>query len=569
MDIKPRDQTIKNLLESGFYRIPRFQRAYSWDRENVADFWADAVVADDPAYFIGSFVLYTAKGLPDVYYVVDGQQRLTTITLLLAAVRDALDKHGFSDQAKGVQKLIERADLNNDQQFVLQSETPYPFFQEQIQKHGERDQPGQLGQEERALKAAYDFLTAQISGALSAVLGDTTLTETKILAALKEKLLQVRNKLLRLQLIAIQLDSEDNAYLIFETLNTRGKDLTVSDLVKNHLTRLLKPTNKGVDLAKDKWLKLLEMFDASEAGLNINRFLHHSWLSRKSYITEKLLYKEIKHSVTLTTAKNFLDTLLADARVYRHVLEPESRKWTKQERRLLESLRALNLFHVIQPVPMLLSLLRAYDDKDLTLNQTGDILRSMEDFHVQFTAITAQRTGGGTAFMYALSARELTAANSKDSRSQVLKSFRQKMQARIPSLEEFEAGLLDVRFSDENTKQRQLVRYLLRRLDEHFRQGDPPDYDQLTIEHLASQKPPGVAEAQPDVVAMFGNLLFVSEDLNGKLKNKPASNKLSIIAAAKCPMDPFLAKAKKWDESAIRERTQVLAKILHQDVLRV
>jgi uncharacterized protein with ParB-like and HNH nuclease domain len=95
LDIKPRDQTVKNLLEAGFYRIPRFQRPYSWDRENVSDFWTDAVVSDDASYFIGSFVLYTAKGMPDVFYVVDGQQRLTTITLLLAAIRDSLHQHGF------------------------------------------------------------------------------------------------------------------------------------------------------------------------------------------------------------------------------------------------------------------------------------------------------------------------------------------------------------------------------------------------------------------------------------------------------------------------------------------
>ena len=66
MDIKPLDQTAKNLLETAFYKIPRFQRPYSWDRENVEDFWNDAVVADDPDYFIGSFVLYRSKGDGDL-----------------------------------------------------------------------------------------------------------------------------------------------------------------------------------------------------------------------------------------------------------------------------------------------------------------------------------------------------------------------------------------------------------------------------------------------------------------------------------------------------------------------
>ena len=94
LEIKPLDLTVKNLLETGFYKIPRFQRPYSWDRENVEDFWEDAIHADDPDYFIGSFVLYRAKDDPDLLFVVDGQQRLTTITLLLAAIRDALHDLG-------------------------------------------------------------------------------------------------------------------------------------------------------------------------------------------------------------------------------------------------------------------------------------------------------------------------------------------------------------------------------------------------------------------------------------------------------------------------------------------
>lgn len=521
MDIKPRDQTIKNLLESGFYRIPRFQRPYSWDRENVAEFWNDAVVADSPAYFIGSFVLHTERQRPDVYNVVDGQQRLTTITLLLAAVRDVLDAQGFNDQAVGVQKLIERADLNNELQFVLQSETPYPYLQEQIQKHGKLEVAGELGAEEKALEAAFVFLKGQVSQAVAAISEDTTLSAEKRKDKIRTKLLEVRDRLLRLQLIAIQLGTEDDAYLIFETLNTRGKDLSVSDLVKNHLTRLLKPTHKGVDRSKDKWNRVLATLEGSEAEIDVNRFLHHSWLSRNAYTTEKLLFKEVKKAVLKTNAAAFLESLVEDAQTYRYVLEPSSRRWTKQERPIIQSLIALASFRVVQPVPMLLSIIRAYDKSALSLKQTIGLLCSMEDFHVQFTAVTNQRTGGGTAFMYALGARELTPGNQKDKNGQVIKAFKQKLRDRIPSYEEFEAGMLDIRFSNENTRQRQLVRYLLRRVDEHLRTGVRPDYEQMTVEHLASQNPSGAAEASEDVIGMLGNLLLVPQELNEGLKNLP------------------------------------------------
>ena len=83
MKITCLDKSIAKLLTESFYRIPRFQRPYSWDRTNVEDFWKDAVVENEGQYFIGNFVVYddkTAMG------IVDGQQRLTTITLLLCAL---------------------------------------------------------------------------------------------------------------------------------------------------------------------------------------------------------------------------------------------------------------------------------------------------------------------------------------------------------------------------------------------------------------------------------------------------------------------------------------------------
>jgi len=306
MDIKPVDQTIKTLLESSFYRIPRFQRPYSWDRENVADFWNDAVTSEDPDYFIGSFVVYRGSAAADTLLVVDGQQRITTITLLLAGLRDILREDGHDDLAKGIQLLIERPDLNNEKQYVLQSESPYPYLQEHIQKYGEPELPPSSGAEEDALRDAYTFLKGQLRSVVEAVTTDALVAPAKKLEKRKARLLSVRDKLMRLQLILIQLTSEDDAYLIFETLNTRGKDLTVSDLVKNHLTRTLKIKNKGVDVAREKWEGIRTLFDESSEDIDINRFLHHSWLSRHPYLPEKKLFKEIKRSVGRTTAQELL-----------------------------------------------------------------------------------------------------------------------------------------------------------------------------------------------------------------------------------------------------------------------
>lgn len=322
MEIKPVDQTIKTLLESFFYCVPRFQRPYSWDRENVSEFWEDSIASDDLDYFIGSFVVYRSGPSSDTMFVVDGQQRLTTITLLLAALREKFAEDGHTELAKGIQQLIERPNIDNEPHFVLQSETPYPYLQEYIQKFGAPDLEVSLGAEETALKSAYDFLTAQAQAALESINSDPTIAADKKADHRKRRLTAIRDKLLRLQLILIQLSSDDDAYLIFETLNTRGKDLKVSDLVKNHLTRLLKPRNKQVDVARQKWQDILEYFEDASVDIDVNRFLHHSWLSRHPYIPEKKLFKEVKKSVKKATAGGYLDVLVRDSKIYRSIIDP-------------------------------------------------------------------------------------------------------------------------------------------------------------------------------------------------------------------------------------------------------
>jgi hypothetical protein len=568
MDIKPIDLTVKTLLESSFYRVPRFQRPYSWDRENVSDFWTDAVASDDKDYFIGSFVVFKVP-TNDTLLVVDGQQRLTTITLLLAALRDALAQNDDGSLALGVQSLIERKDINNELQFVLQSETPYPFLQEHIQKFGPPDLPAMMGVEEEALKAAYEFLTGQVRAALASIETDPTIETDKKPQRKRKALVGIRDKVLHLQLIQIQLSSEDDAYIIFETLNTRGKDLRVADLVKNHLTRLIKPKNKGVDSAKDKWEKILAHFEEASTDVDVNRFLHHSWLSRKPYVPEKKLFKEIRKTVKRETASVFLDSLASDARMYRMIVDPASHKWPKDERPCQRSLKAMNLFRVVQPVPMLLSVVRAYDDDRLSLRQVAKLLRRMENFHFQFSAVTAQRTGGGTGQMFALAARDLQAATTKNQAGQALKRFEGKLRERLPSYAEFEAGFERIWHTEASSKQRGLVRYLLGRIREHEEEDSTTNYDDMTIEHLSSQSPADGSATPVTKTGAIGNLILVTKELNDKLKNKPFDKKIQILKAAHYPLDAWVKSASKWEDGEIVARTKALAKLSHDEVFKV
>lgn len=568
MNIKPTDKTIRALLEGGFYKIPRFQRPYSWDQENVDDFWSDAIASEDPDCFIGSFVLFRDNPHSDLFMVVDGQQRLTTTTILLAAIRNAFDGLGEADLAKGTQSLIERTDVNNKLRYVLLTETSYPYLQEYIQKHGSPELKNKSGAEENAIEGAFKYLTGQVDATLAAIENDPSVAAKKKHNAKRLRLVSMRNNLLRLQLIAVELQNEDDAYVIFETLNTRGKDLGIADLVKNLITKLLKPKNSGVDVARDKWRTILNLLDESAERIKINTFIYHSWLSRSSYTGREKLFRAMKAKVSASNAVAYLNDLMIDADLYRQILEPDSGKWSSQEAAVRTSLKALASFKVGQPLPMILAILRAYRDKDITLAKTKEVLQSLENFHVQFTALTAQRTGGGTAKMYAAAAQELTHAKSPQRRADAIKVFREKLRARVPSYAQFEASVEELEFTTTNTKQKTLMQYLLRRLDTYQRKGPPVDYSKMTIEHIAPENPLA-GSTHVNAVGKLGNLVLLDEATNNKVANKGFAEKLATYKASHVPLDTTLTNASKWTDKLIETRTKLLAKIAFEKIFRV
>jgi uncharacterized protein with ParB-like and HNH nuclease domain len=565
MKITCLDKQVGQMLKESFYRIPRFQRPYSWDRTNVEDFWNDAIVENDAQYFIGNFVVYDDK---DAMGVVDGQQRLTTMTLLLCALRNSFQKEGFPNLAKGIHGLIERTDISDNQFYVLRTESSYPYLQEHIQKFDGK--PGVLvepGPEEQLLKQAFEYFQSNVKEVVEKTKGLPSLSDAKKKARVEAELSKLRDKVLNLKLIYTALENDDDAYVIFETLNTRGKDLTLSDLVKGHLARLLKPKNNGVDLAKDKWNKIQKTFEESSADLTVSTFIHHYWLSRYEYITEKNLYKALRKRITKENAGAFLDDLVKESEIYRYIQEPSYKKWKNEELAIRDSLIAMNIFRIKQQLPLVLSVMRHYEDQSLKTKHVREILEAVENFHFAFTAIASQRSSGGISFMYALTARELYKAKNLEAKVKVLQDFRKKkLGAKRPEFAEFEPNFMNLMYSSKMTKQKNLVRYILTKIYQHNSTGITPDTAQTTIEHLAPESPVKSAGLSPEQIASIGNLILVSQPLNNQLANKTFPDKVKILSNAHLWIDPVILKAKDWGATEIRDRTTLLAKDAYENV---
>ncbi|MCK9376866.1 MAG: DUF262 domain-containing HNH endonuclease family protein [Syntrophobacterales bacterium] len=567
MKIASIDKDVKGILSSNYYQIPRFQRPYSWDRENISDFWNDTIVDNESDYFIGSMVVFKVNS--DTYGIVDGQQRLTTITMLLSALRNSLNTEGFIDLAKGIHHLIERPNIDNKPQYILSTESSFPYFQEYIQKFGKPLIDIVPGDEEKNIEMIFNQVSELIEGAVKSIKSNPTFDDNAKKENIKEQLILIRDRILGLKLIFVELDEEDDAYIIFETLNTRGKDLSVSDLVKNHFTKLLKPKIAGVDTPKIQWDRILTTIEGSSSDISVDGFLHHFWLSKYDYLTIKTLFKEIKKEVKKHNAQSFLNELEEDSVTYREIHETSYRKWSNEENSIKNALDALSLFRVKQQVPFILAVMIDYKNGKLKKKDVDRILTSIEKFHFIFTAITSQRSSGGISQMYASTARRLTNAQNREDKIEILNEFNKKLRDKTPLEWEFDFNFKKIYLTKNYTKDKNLIKYILSRIDSFSNRSATLDYSLMTIEHIVPQSNLRNNLLPEIQVGQLGNLILVPAELNNELGNKSFVQKKELLIKARVFIDKILEESSTWDSSAIGKRTELLSKIAYKKVWKI
>ena len=185
MNIKPYDKTVRDLLGSKRqFVIPRFQREYSWDKKNYQEFLEDMlgnlIIKDgrisSSQYFLGTmlFIGNFAEGTEQEIQVVDGQQRLTTITILFSAMSDIFLTLGEQTLSRQLFAYIMTEDDDGNEVRILKSKTSYPFFSYFIQDKEKKMSPDATTEEEHCIKETYEYFRAQ-------------LTEAKLKSMLKRK----------------------------------------------------------------------------------------------------------------------------------------------------------------------------------------------------------------------------------------------------------------------------------------------------------------------------------------------------------------------------------------------
>ncbi len=565
MKIESHDVSLEKLLQGNYFQIPKFQRPYSWESEQINEFWSDVNSNLGETYFIGSMVVYETK--LGKLAVVDGQQRLTTVAIFLSAIRDQFFALDSENSAIGLQQFIERKDVDNQDVFVLETESSYPYLQEKVFKIGDPEIQLEIGPEEKAISTAFENFRAKLTKKTDTFLNDPTIEglDEKKEAAL-DWLRLLRKTLLSLSTILVTLDDEDDAYLIFETLNTRGKDLALSDLLKNHFVRHQK--SKGsVDYAKLKWEKILETIHTSEIDLDPDNFIVHSWQSRYDMVTKGKAFKKIRSVIKQQNSRDHLDMFLADASLWRSIFEP-GYMFGDDKKEIERSLSALREFRVVQPVPGILSLLRANSAGVIKEGKLAKAIHKIENFHFAFTAVTSSRSSGGISGMYSSFGRKLFDCKTSQDAANEIQDLMSKLRERVPTPTEFDAGFEQIVYTKSNTSQRALVRYILQKVFSYEGVTAIGPSNDLTIEHLHPQAHID-DKFTAGIVGQVGNLILVDPKTNAELGTKPYKEKKKILIdkGYKLPQD-FL-EVDALSPELIKNNTLRISELARTQVWRI
>ncbi|WP_434637561.1 DUF262 domain-containing HNH endonuclease family protein [Sulfurimonas sp. NW7] len=546
MNVEARSQTIESILKKGQYIIPEYQREYDWTEDNLNEFISDINDSQEDNYFIGHMVCEgNYNGLK--FRVIDGQQRITTITIMLSVIRDIFFDNKLDDLANGLhENYIFAKDKNYKEYVILDNKMPYPVLQAYVQS-----KPNKKDKKIQAVKAGEK----KIIKAYNKFYKDWKELDS-------DKLIVLRDKILNLEIIFVAVDDEVDAFTIFETLNAKGKDLTPLDLIKN---QVFKNYNRQphIDEPNDSWKKVIE--NSKEKNL---KFLNYFWASKYKKVSDRKIYKEfMKESKEDDFDYNtFLTNLCEDSKLFKKIISPRVEDWkTNGEFKVYLSLHAIQIFNIQVANSLLISLLREYQNKHISLAYLIKALRAIERFHFINNAIMGGRSSGLDT-MYSRISRDLYNAGTKHLKHNVIDEMMKKLKDKLPSKEQFQAKInTRLYFSSKNPKQKKLVQYSLKRL-EYEKQNYNVELFDVSLEHIYPEKPDqSWQRIDTKYIQNIGNLVLLDKDINSKVGNKSYDKKRNIILKESTLLTTKeVFENSDWEKENIEKRNSSLMEQLYE-----
>lgn len=533
---------LKDLLEgSRQFVVPRFQRTYCWEKRHWDDLWNDLVeLYDDKKYrehFMGVIVTMPVEMQPhgvNKFLLIDGQQRLTTILLILACIRDLIGDDG--DLAEKIDKLY----LQN--QFTEESNR-HKLLPTQIDVDSFRRILDCKEQIESSISEVYTQFSRRLR---------TSNDERESLNL--EHFLDTMIE--RLIFASIVIDKEDNPYRIFHSLNGTGEALTQSDLIRNHIFMHIDDSDQEIAY-NDYWLPIQSELDKRN---KLDNFMVDFVLKDGEFISRNSVYDTIRHATSQAKdPKKYVQDLLENLAIYfgyyLRLVDPINEK----DRRLSRLLSRLNSLRTTTPYPFLLNLYHEVDTGKLSKPRMCDILETIESFVVRryFCRIHSR----GLNLIFTRMYRSIVGE------ADIVRAAGQYLLVRkFPTDEEFIDGW--IRYPVYGTGNQDRSRFVLESLETETKQNNEPVdlfHEDISREHIMPQTLSDewrsmlgndADTTHGNYVHTIGNLTLTG--MNESMGNKPFAFKKEVFAQSSFAMNKHFENCATWNADAIVQRAHQL-----------
>jgi uncharacterized protein with ParB-like and HNH nuclease domain len=547
-------KTFRQLLGNGLsYKVPKFQRDYSWDIEQLDDLWQDAEAmmkndgeAED-SHYMGYLVLQTNDD--KTFKIIDGQQRLTTLSILiLAALKSIKDLEEKGIDAENNKKRREVLHGN----FIGQMDPVdlVIFNKLQLGRHNDRFFKRYLTPldyipvrglnfSERLMKKCFEYFHKRIKEAY----GEDGSLIASFIDSLTDKLF----------FTVILVNDDLNAFRVFETLNARGVQLSSPDLLKNYLLSSLDKEGAheyAISDIEESWSEIIDHLGESK----FSNFMRYYWIGRRKFLRKTELFRGVKQEIkTKEDVINLVQEMRNSAGIYNALQEPNDTEWRQKGnyKKIKEHLEELKIFEIRQNFLLLMT---AYEK--LSEEKFMQILRACSVISFRYNVI-GDKNPNDLERIYSKIAIHIaqTGDIDKNTLSKYLKSI-------YPSDEIFEDDFAEKSFN-ESTRSIKKIVYILSKIEAQ-KHGNAPDISKLSIEHIMpkSYEDWGISEEVGDrVIPLLGNLTLLEESLNKSSGNKLFAEKKQTYEKSTLDSTKELLEYPRWDEDSIRSRQKNMAKI--------
>lgn len=543
------------------FRVPLYQRPYSWTKAEVDELWNDIANMQGDEHFMGSIVLNDE--IPNRPEIIDGQQRLTTLMILLGLIRDeyaALESR-FVARPQRRLEADEWAE-SSDGRFKLKlGGANWPIFRDFVLRppHDPTrrlwSDRSTISPREYARNTEIFENARELQKKLAEWLGSVTG------ASREKRLVELEQRVAKgLKFVSIRVDNVDDAFLLFETLNDRGLQLSAADLVKSHLLSRFESENgkERIAEAAQDWSDVID----SLRGADIGRFLRYYLLMYYDKVQKDQVFRLFKKRLEDTAAEALLVHLRRMARYYGEFDSPEMIEHVRAREALadLRDLRATTCYVALLPARDALS-----DD----LEEFSIFARLTEALAYRWTTIVGLNAQELESIFQAAGARFIRNGAAGLAEAAGI------LAAAMPTREEFLAS-----FNHKRMGTQYVARYTLRRIEAVLRTSEVVlgPATKVHIEHVMPQnlsRPwleflgDDARESHGEYVNRWGNLTLLDEKINRSARDAAFAEKVQIYTGengkeSMIRMTQLLGKEQEWGPKQIENRQKWLALIAEQ-----